>query len=479
MSGRHITLIYFLFFFNFGAVQSQDTLPQPLADTLPANSFFIIDSILLSGNHRTKSHIIRRELLFGVKDTIYCRNWEEIKEKSTDNLINTSLFNYVMMDTLGSDTVKKIKIHFIERWYLWPFPIFELSERNFNTWWQTKDLNKINYGIYFVKQNFRGRREELKFLIRMGFEEKYNLSYYVPYINHEQTIGMGVSFGLSRNKEVAYRTSHNKQEYFRIEDYYIRQNINAAFQLTYRKDFYKTNYLLLGYNNLYFSDTLIKQNDYYAVNGLNSNKYLSVYYQYKDDHRDNKSYPLNGYYFDFDVTKLGLSILPDEAVNTFYLRGTYRKYFKLTDRFYYASGLKAKLSNNDFQPFFIKQGLGFGNDYVRGYEYYVVDGISYGVNKNNIKFEIIKPRYTKIFVINNEKFSVIHYALYLNVFADCGYAYDYKPMYSLSNTLSNTFLYSYGLGLDVVTYYDKVLRIEYTINKMAKKGFFINFVAPI
>ncbi len=478
------TLILFSFTFSIFlsqvyAIIKQEKVFEKTSILPEKNNYIIIDSIIIEGNKRTKNHIIFRELLFHINDTIKQEEWDFKLKKSTENLTNTSLFNFVFIDTLSNGNKKIIKIRVVERWYLWPFPIFELSERNFNTWWETKDLNKINYGLYFVKQNFRGRREDIRFLVRLGFEEIYNISYYIPYLDKNQTLGLGLSFSLSRNKEVAYRTFNNKQEYFRVNDFYIRENFKTNLQLTYRKDFFITNYLLLGYNNLYFTDTLIQQNDYYSEEGLRTNKYFSVYYLFKNDHRDNKSYPLDGYYFDFDMTKLGLGILQHEKINTFYIRSTIRKYFQISGNLFFASGFRAKLSNNDFQPFFVKQGLGFGNDYVRGYEYYVVDAISYALNKNNIKYQIIKPHIKKFNFIKNEKFNMLHYALYFNLFADCGYAYDYKPLLMYSNTLSNTFLYSYGIGVDLVTYYDKVLRLEYSINKMKEKGFFINFVAPI
>jgi len=474
-----ILFLFFFFFFFSSASFSCEFSPTESLDTSGLNNYIIVDSILIEGNKTTKNHIILRELLFKINDTIYKSQYKDIIKQCSENLINTSLFNFVFIDSIGDSTLKKIKIKVIERWYLWPFPIFELSERNFNTWWQDKDLNKINYGMYFVKENFRGRREDLKFLIRLGFEEIYNISYYIPYTNKKQTIGMGFSFGLSRNKEVAFQTLNNKVEYFRVDDQYIRESIKANYQLTIRNDFFTTNYFLLGYNSLLFSDTLIKQNDFYSEDGLKSNKYFSIYYLYKNDHRSNKSYPLEGYYFDFDITKLGFGLLRKESINTMYVRSTFRKYYKLSDNLYFASGIRAKLSNNDFQPFFVKQGLGFGNDLVRGYEYYVVDGISYFINKNNIKYELIKPHIKRFNFIKNEKFNMIHYALYLNLFADCGYAYDYKPINILSNNLSNSFLYGYGVGFDVVTYYDKVLRLEYSFNKMLERGFFINFVAPI
>ena len=473
--------LFVIFFINYFAPASSASpyLFSENTDSLKIKKYFIVDSIIIEGNKTTKRNIILRELLFQIKDTITENDFDFKLKKSIENLNNTSLFNFVFIDTIGGNFNKQIKVRVIERWYLWPFPILELSERNFNTWWKNKDLNKINYGLYFVKENFRGRKEEIRFLVRLGFEEIYNVSYYVPYIDKNQTFGLGISFGLSRNKEVAYNVLNNKLEYFRNDYSYIRENINSSIQITLRKDFFVTNYFLLGYNNLYFSDTLIKQNDFYSENGVNSNKYFSIYYLFKNDHRNDKSYPLKGYYFDFDITKLGMGLMHKETLNTFYIRSSFRKYFTLSNNFFFASGLRAKLSNNDFQPFFVKQGLGFGNDYVRGYEYYVVDGISYIINKNNIKYQLIKPRIKNFKFIKNEKFSMIHYALYLNLFADFGYAYDYKPLNQLSNNLSNSLLYGYGIGLDVVTYYDKVLRLEYSFNKMAESGIFINFVAPI
>jgi len=471
------TLKYLVIFFIHLTLPAYTS--ELFSDSAQKNYFFIIDSIYIEGNKKTKNEIILREILFQIGDTISESNYHNKIKKSIDNLSNTSLFNFVFIDTLGDSNFKTVRIKVVERWYLWPFPIFELSERNFNTWWANKDLNKINYGLYFVKQNFRGRREDIKFLVRLGFEEIYNVSYYIPYVDKGQSLGLGFSFGLSRNKEVAYRTFNNKLEYFRVEDFYVRENLKANIQLTLRKDINITNYLLFGYNSLLFSDTLIKQNDFYSENGLKSNKYFSVYYLYKNDHRNNKAYPLEGFYFDFDITKLGLGLVSDKSLNTLYIRSTYRKYFNLFDNFYYASGIRIKISNNDFQPFFIKQGLGFGNDYVRGFEYYVVDGISYFVNKNNFKYELIAPRIKRFKFIKNEKFNMIHYAMYLNIFGDFGYAYDYKPIPNLNNNLSNSLLYGYGIGFDLVTYYDKVLRFEYSFNKMKEKGFFINFVAPI
>ena len=49
-------------------------------------------------------------------------------------------------------------------------------------------------------------------------------------------------------------------------------------------------------------------------------------------------------------------------------------------------------------------------------------------------------------------------------FADMGYVNDKR--YATANPLANNWLHSYGAGLDFVTYYDKVLRLEYSFNSL-------------
>jgi len=40
-------------------------------------------------------------------------------------------------------------------------------------------------------------------------------------------------------------------------------------------------------------------------------------------------------------------------------------------------------------------------------------------------------------------------------------------------------LRSIGIGFDLVTYYDKVLRLEYTVNHFGQGGFFVHFESSL
>ena len=89
--------------------------------------------------------------------------YKDLKEaiKSTkNNLINLKLFNFVEIEELTNSDTTNIIINLTERWYIWPYPILEISERNFNSWWREfssnnyTDFSRLNYGIFLNWENF-------------------------------------------------------------------------------------------------------------------------------------------------------------------------------------------------------------------------------------------------------------------------------------------------------------------------------------
>ena len=113
-----------------------------LPDSIVQSSFVIIRDISFSGNNITKERIIRRELLFNENDTIPINNISKIFKESRQNLVNTSLFNIVHIDSIpveNSPGQLDVKLSFVEQWYIWPVPILEFADRNVNEWLKKKD----------------------------------------------------------------------------------------------------------------------------------------------------------------------------------------------------------------------------------------------------------------------------------------------------------------------------------------------------
>jgi outer membrane protein assembly factor BamA len=482
---RLVLLISLLFAINDFAQgqQSANATDHPIRDSVfvVSNAFdpglrIVIDTVEIRGNKVTRPNIILREFTFGLRDTIPAYDLINHLKRTRENLLNTSLFNFVTIHdsilTHGRYSHVIIHIELIERWYLWPFPIFEISDRNFNSWWQTKDPDRISYGLLLLKENMRGRKERLNLLLRFGYDEKYELSYDIPFINKKQTFGATLGMGFSRNHEVAYRTRDNKLENVKDSKNYLYTRFYSFLGITHRPSLYQHHLLQLGYNFFNFADTVLKLNPDYSFNGKTQNEYLTLLYRYSVDYRDSKNYPLHGRYIEANISKSGFNLLRDGEISMMDIWGSYRHYWQLSRLFYLGTDWTGKISTSREQPYFYQQGLGYGRNFVRGYELYVVDGQSFVLSKNTLKFNLVPTRVKNIGFLKSQKFGLIHYALYLNWYIDAGYVDDFRKQDY--NDLSNSLLLGTGIGLDVVTYYDMVLRFEFSVNRQGEPGFFFH-----
>ncbi len=447
------------------------------AFTVKSQNDFIIGNIVLEGNKTTKDYIIERELLFNTGDTLSSEEWELAKNSSIDNIINTGLFHTAEITSIGKNNTQNINIKLLERWYIWPIPQIDIDERNFNTWWQTKDLSRASAGLFLTHNNVRGRGEIMKVLMLLGYNKTLGLSYEMPYLNNSKTFGMGFQSIYTLKHEVNASTLEDKQDFLKTSGSSIQRDWLSTVQFTYRPKHYLHHLFQIRYHKWEFADTLVDYNPLYTVDNTEDLQYFGLYYKAKFDRRDYKPYPLDGFYVDFEAFKYGLGIF-ENSVDFFSVKTTSRKYWDFGGNFYAAAGLIAKKSLGGFQPYVLERGLGYGRDLVRGYEYYVVDGQDYVILKSNVKYGILNRKIFNINFIPSEKFNTIPLSIYVNLFADAGYVGN-NQMYSNTNVLPNSFLFGSGVGVDFVTYYDAVLRVEWAMNKMGENKIFLHFIAPI
>lgn len=436
----------------------------------------VVQEIKIIGNKTTQERIIVRELPFKLGDKISENQLQETLKRAQSNLLNTLLFNFVTLEPVYYDSINiSIYITVEERWYWWPTPIFEIQETNFNTWWQNKNLERINYGMLVVKENFRGRKERLSFNLQAGYTEKASINYKIPYINKKQTHGINIGLSYSRNHELTYATTNNVRNFYRNDNEYVLKQMGASIGYDIRPKLYNQHTFQLGYSEVNVADTIAFFNDNYLLNSDTETQFLSLGYGVKRDKRNFKSYPTLGYYWDFNAIKNGLGVL-DKDLNQVYFISQVRKYWQLADRFYFSGMAKVKYTAQD-GPYFLYGGLGYVNNLVRGYEYYVINGEHYGLTKAQLRYALVDNKIIKIKPLPFDKFNKVPFSVYVGTFFDAGYV-DSK-VNQTNNFLTNTTLYGGGISLDFVSYYDMVLRIEYSINKLNERGLFIHFVAPI
>lgn len=433
-----------------------------------------ICEIKVSGNKHTKEHIILRELTFKLYDDIFPEKYKELSEQSQNNLLNTSLFNFATVSLCDSLDFTKVSITVVERWYIWPEVLIKFQDRNFTEWLRNRNFSRIDYGIYVSHLNFRGRQEKLQLQFRTGFNKKIGLLYRVPYLT--STMKAGLSIGLSYNTQNEVFTSiddQNKMVYTKNPEKLLFERYNVHVEYKRRNNLYLWHYLMADYQDLRLKNDLQAMNESY-FNGRNNLRFFVLTYMIKDDHRDSKNYPLNGYYADLEIKQNGIGIDKSE-LNITRIKGNYRKYFFLRSRWYFSFGSYAEAFSSKDIPFFLQDGLGF-NRYVRGYEPYVIFGQYSGTLKANLKYQLVTPKSFTVPLIKSEKFSKVHFSIFNNIFIDGGYVHN-----KINNLkrFNNDLLLAAGTGLDFVTFYDLVWRFEYSINKYKEHGFYISFVAPI
>ena len=173
--------------------------------------------------------------------------------------------------------------------------------------------------------------------------------------------------------------------------------------------------------------------------------------------------------------KDGLGIMEDK-LNSLYFTSQLRRFWQLSDKFYFSGSIKAKFTIKD-SPYYFYNTMGYHNDFVRGYELYVINGEHYSIVKAQLKYALLKNKIFKVHSVPAEKFNKIPLSIYFGTFFDAGYIDS--ELNNTNNSLVNTALFGGGVGVDFVSYYDIVFRVEYSINKLNEQGLFLHFIAPI
>lgn len=445
---------------------------------LGQSDFVRIDDIQIEGNRVTRAYIIKRELLFKLGDTIPISRLADILRESEKRVLNTSLFNkveIVFQDWEGSTNLIKLKVEVEETWYIYPIPLFELADRNFNVWWveQDRSLDRINFGLEFAHLNFTGRKDKFKIKAEYGYTRQYSMSYNFPFINKKRTLGLSTNLFYARNRELNYLTIDNKQAFYEDEDdQFIYQRLRAETRLTYRPGFdYYHNFTIQYHQNRVTDSVATYLNPNFFLKGRQLQRFFSLNYTFIYDTRDVRTYPLAGNFTELMIEKDGIGIFNER--NGLTLAARFDQYFPLATRWFVGLSAKTKVSIiRSRQPYNDNRAIGFGRDFLHGYEYYIVDGLDMAYLKSVLRFSLWQNefRFGKIMPI--KAFRNMPIKLFLNLNNDFGYAND--PFEKETNFLNNRLLWGAGLGLDIVLFYDKVLKIEYSFNHLFENGLFLH-----
>ena len=470
-----ILIITSLVFLNI-SVYSQPPQPAENIDGFihtDSSKKILIADVHISGNRKTRDYIIEREMLFKKGDSLIAGDLFKLLDESRKLIYNTTLFTGVELTpslVINSQITITVIVH--EKWYIYPTPQFQIVARNFNEWLKIyhADLNRVVYGAKFAHYNFTGRRDQLRIYALNGYARNISFTYVSPYSNPALTEGFSVGAGYTENREISYKTSYtNKQFQYKNESAFVRTGINAFGSYNIRRGHYKSHIFNISFTYSDVADTLLSAafnpgyfNSSSHVQHIPDLSYGNVYIKV-----DNVAYPLLGTTRSFSLLKRGFQL--KGGINAFIIDAQASRYFTYTHNWYSSIQLSSNIKLPFTQPYINRRSLGFGDSYLRGLEYYVIDGVFSTLTKVTLKKKVADFKIKTPFKFKWVPF--IPFKIFIKTYGDAGYAYNQKQFRA---SLNNRLLYTGGFGIDILTLYDLNLRFEYSFNQLNENGLFLH-----
>ena len=448
-------------------------LPDELADSMylpdDAGNTFIVRNIVIEGNKKTRSVIILRELPFKQDDTIRVRDIPKQFEEAKNRLTNTTLFHEANLSVLQFEQpFVDIKITVKERWYIFPFPHLKPVDRNISQWLfkEKASLARVDYGVKLMLDNVTGNNDKLRFYFITGYTRQLMLSYRRPFIDKNMKWGVNYDVSIGKNHEIHYNTIDDKQAFLRLKDENFARNFfETSLELVHRPAFYTWHTFGIGYNSLLIHDSVLKKNPAFFKRPVTRISYPEIYYKLTYRNLDYNPYPTKGYASELQLTRQGWG----KDVNLWQLTAKSIGYWPINDKSFYSVGVSGTIKVPFEQPFYFSQLLGYGDMYLRGYEYYVMDGVAGGLVQANIAHQLAN---FKLHIPGTKWLTprLIPLKIYGKAFGNAGYAYQPNPG---NSRLVNKMIYGGGVGFDVVTMYDFNLKIEFSFNQLGQNGLYL------
>jgi len=428
---------------------------------------YAINAIEIEGNHKTKAYIIYRELPYKVGDVISKDSLSILNTIAQSQLVNTTLFNEVIVSVNELDsTHAKIKIQVKERWYFFPLPYFRWVDRNFSQWWneQNRSLDRVNYGVNFRQSNFTGNNDKLVLGLITGYTQQAIVRYQFPFIDKKLHFGLGAGFQYLTQKEINYTTQNDKQVFYKT-DGVIRSGYRANLNLSYRPNLFERHSFQIGFGEDRISDSAFLKEPRLLPSYAKSMSYADLSIAFSKSRFNYNAYPTQGNSTEFIAFQ---RIAAAGNLTSFQFRKIKAHSFSKTNFIYVESNSIFKILPN--QNYNDQKLMGYGNMQMNGLEYYVIEGNAGTILKasfNHSLGSITVPN-----ILTSKYLPNIKYDFWVKVFSNLGYAYNAHPL--SSNKLSNTLLRTAGIGIDIISIYDFVLKVDYSVNQLGDKGLYLH-----
>lgn len=429
--------LLFLTVLSVPGLRAQDAAPAPAFTPLG-----IVDTIIVSGNEKTRDYVILNEMTLKQGGIVT----REGMNFDRDRIYSLGLFTRVdiQYDSLGS--IRFLLVDVSERWYLIPYPIFGFRDG---------DPKRPYYGLGVLHNNVAGRNQKLFASLALGYNPSLALSFVDPLFDREHQIylGGGLSFNRVRNRsEVESAITGSFEEY--------HYNLNG--RVGRRLGLYQLLGLNLGFQMVKVSQYRVGR----TVSTSGTDRYLYGTVSYSYDTRDLAEYPTQGTYLGLGVTKNGFG---ESDVNFTRFAADIRKFVPLPLGFTFGARAQGSIAAGGAIPTYSRAFFGYG-ERIRGHFKTVFEGENILGTTIELRRPVFGPNvyYVRSLPLPPE-FSVWRLGVALAIFADAG-----TTWYRGDRLTFNSFASGYGGGIHFLLPYSVIARVEYAWNEYRRGQFILD-----
>ena len=451
-----------LSFFTIAEANAQVIVTQ---NQTPKDS---VRCISIVGRKRTQLKTIYREINFTgtypfyVNDSLIDR-WE--KRLSAINLFT---------DVEIRKSNDSLNIQVVEEFYFWINPLGGFADRNFRNWLSDPKLNRLYFGGDFIFYNLFGLNHTLTITMVGGFNQQLGVGYEWP--NNKFGDGwMGkIKFNYSQNHEIWAKTKDNRVVYFKVEPNYAQEIYSGALKMTKKISYEKGLEFNYAFDQYSIDESVLNFNPNY-IGGSSKLSLSSINMGYIFDSRDQKHYPISGSEFKiFGELQYSVSNAnQNNLIKNIMLK--WRKFIPLNKIYSLGTVVQSQYKFGQLNYLQSRQ-LGYSNDYVRGYELYVVDGNGFIISKVALRREIVNNKFTVKSLPWSKSYSRMPLQSWITLFFEYGRVFkSIQNQIIDGNFFQKSNLNSLGISLDILAYYDLLSRFDIARNQLGQWIFNISF----
>ena len=383
-----------------------------------------VDTIIISGNKKTKDYIIRREILHPMYNSIDSL----VMIQDINRLYNLGIFSTV--DINATDNAYHVNL--VESFSIIPDLVIDYSEI----------LKKWSYGLGLAHINFLGLNQNLYVGGAFIGDKWFALSLYNPWVYGDHVSLKTILFNRFSDNPF-YDFSFN-ETYFLVESGFYN-GLNNKFQ--FGLSFYKNKKHKKEYHcsDIDYGEQFDCENNgaewatLLPLNEKDLYRYINIEFNYQYDTRDVYKDPLKGSLFEMST---GYSkSLSSNTSDVSHFNISFQKFFLLESKYLhepvFSYQIYTLLKFPDFNqlPIHEYEYLG-GEDYVRGYDSFSLD--QYNIENSNIFYNHFELQST---ILKKKDYGKIEFGVDGLLFLNSGIGSKRIDTFSLDNLLVG-----YGFG---------------------------------